>query len=393
MDITARPPIFTRQVVLLFLAAFGAMTSFYLLLSVVPLYVVAGGAGDVGAGLATGAMMLATVLAELVVPWCLVRFGYRGVLGAGLVLLGGTAPVLLIGPALPLVLMVSLARGAGLAIVVVAGTALAAELVPAQRRGEGLGLYGVAVGVPAAIGLPVGLWLTEHAGFGSVFLVSAVVGVAMLLAVVGLPGAAAVVVEDAKAVPSGRRSGGVLSGLRTTDVRRPTVIFTATTVAAGVLVTFLPLAAGSTEVAAAALLVQSCVAPLARWVAGRFGDRHGSGVLLLPASALAAAGIAALFWIPDPVATIVGAAVFGIGFGIAQNVTLTLMLERVPTAEFGRTSALWNLAYDAGMGIGAVGFGLLVAPFGYPASFAATAAVLALALVPAWRDAVVRKER
>jgi MFS family permease len=171
------------------------------------------------------------------------------------------------------------------------------------------------------------------------------------------------------------------------------VIFTATTVAAGVLVTFLPLAAGSTGVAAAALLVQSCVSPLARWVAGRFGDRHGSGALLLPASALAAAGIAALFWIPDPVATIVGATVFGIGFGVAQNVTLALMLERVPTAEFGRTSALWNLAYDAGMGIGAVGFGLLVAPVGYPASFAVTAAVLALALVPAWRDAVVRKER
>jgi MFS family permease len=389
VDITARPPIFTRQVVLLFIAAFGAMTSFYLLLSVVPLYVVAGGAGDVGAGLATGAMMLATVLAELVVPWCLVRFGYRGVLGAGLVLLGGTAPVLLIGPALPLVLMVCLARGAGLAIVVVAGTALAAELIPAQRRGEGLGLYGVAVGVPAAIGLPVGLWLTEHVGFGSVFLVSAVVGVTMLLAVAGLPGAAA----DTSDGSTDQHSGGVLGGLRTTGVRRPTVIFTATTVAAGVLVTFLPLAAGSTEVAAVALLVQSCVSPLARWVAGRFGDRHGSGVLLLPASAVAAAGIAALFWIPDPVATIVGAVVFGIGFGVVQNVTLALMLERVPTAEFGRTSALWNLAYDAGMGIGAVGFGLIVAPIGYPASFAVTAAVLALALVPAWRDAVVRKER
>lgn len=389
MDITARPPIFTRQVVLLFLAAFGAMTSFYLLLSVVPLYVVAGGAGDVGAGLATGAMMLATVLAELVVPWGLVRFGYRGVLGAGLVLLGGTAPVLLIGPALPLVLVVCLARGAGLAIVVVAGTALAAELIPVQRRGEGLGLYGVAVGVPAAIGLPVGLWLTEHVGFGSVFLASAVVGVAMLLAVVGLPGAAV----DSSGGSTDQHSGGVLGGLRTAGVRRPTVIFTATTVAAGVLVTFLPLAAGSTEVAAAALLVQSCVAPLARWVAGRFGDRHGSGALLLPASALAAAGIAALFWVPDPAVTILGAVVFGIGFGIAQNVTLALMLERVPTAEFGRTSALWNLAYDAGMGIGAVGFGLLVAPFGYPVSFAVTAAVLALALVPAWRDAVVRKER
>lgn len=382
VDATVAPPILTRRVILLFATSFGAMTSFYLLLSVVPLYVATNGAGGVGAGLATGAMMLATVLTELAVPRLLARFGYRAVLATGLILLGGPACALLAGSSLLLVLAVCLARGAGLAIVVVAGTALVAELVPAERRGEGLGLYGLAVGIPAAIGLPVGLWLSEYAGFATVFLAGTAVGLVVLAAVVGLPA------TRPTAVPPRQ---GVLSGLGSGEIARPTVIFAATTFAAGVLVTFLPLATSSTRVATVALLVQSCVTPLARWAAGRFGDRHGSGRLLVPATLLAAVGIVTLVWVDSPLATVVGATLFGVGFGVAQNVTLALMFERVPSAQFGRMSALWNLAYDAGMGIGAVGFGLLVAPFGYPASFAVTAAVLLAAVAPAWRDAVAAR--
>jgi MFS family permease len=135
--------------VLLLIAAVGSLSGFYLLLSVVPLYAAAAGAGSLGAGLATGAMMLSTVLLELAVPRLVGRLGYRAVMAVGLILLGVPAAALATSPALPLVLVASLARGAGLGIVVVAGTALAAGAVPAERRGEGLGVYGVAVGVPA----------------------------------------------------------------------------------------------------------------------------------------------------------------------------------------------------------------------------------------------------
>ncbi|WP_347648069.1 hypothetical protein [Nonomuraea sp. B10E15] len=54
-----------------------------------------------------------------------------------------------------------------------------------------------------------------------------------------------------------------------------------------------------------------------------------------------------------------GAALFGAGFGAAQNVTLVLMFARSSPSASGRVSALWNLAYDGGMGVGAVGFGLV----------------------------------
>ena len=78
----------TRPLVLVFASSFGFSTSFYLLLSVVPIYAASVGAGEAGAGLATGALMLSTVAAELLTPLLLSRFGYRAAFAAGLLAMG-----------------------------------------------------------------------------------------------------------------------------------------------------------------------------------------------------------------------------------------------------------------------------------------------------------------
>ena len=67
-------------------------------------------------------------------------------------------------------------------------------------------------------------------------------------------------------------------------------------------------------------------------------------------------------------------------------VTRALMYARVPESGYGTVSALWNLAYDAGMGLGAAGFGGVAVQTGYPASFALTGVLMLAALAPALRD-------
>ncbi|WP_214104495.1 MFS transporter [Acrocarpospora catenulata] len=376
-DVVDRQPILTRPMVLLLITSVCSPGSFYLLMSVVPLYVGTAGVGGVGAGMSTGALMLGTVLMEFAVPGLLHRYGYRAVMAAGLLLLGAPALVLVASSALPLVLGVCLVRGAGLGIVVVAGAALVAELVPTDRRGEGLGLYGAAVGVPSIVCLPLGLWLVGSVGYGPVFITGAALSLLTLAVVPGLPARSARI-----------EHGSVLGALLIRGLARPTVIFAAVTLAAGALLTFLPMTvpAESHQVAAGALLVQSCAAPLARWGAGWYGDRHGSARLLVPAVLAATVGTAVLIWAGSPIAVMAGMGLFGLGFGLAQNVTLALMFERASESDFGRVSALWNLAYDGGMGVGAVMFGLLTVPMGYPLGFAVIAIVLFTALAPAWLD-------
>jgi hypothetical protein len=100
-------------------------------------------------------------------------------------------------------------------------------------------------------------------------------------------------------------------------------------------------------------------------------------------------GAGSLVLIGTSAAIVVGAALFGIGFGASQNLTLTLMYNRVSSSRYGQVSALWNLAYDGGWGIGAIAFGAIVAGTGYPLAFGLTALVVAVAVVPAVRASAI----
>jgi predicted MFS family arabinose efflux permease len=369
-----RSRIVNRELLLVFAASFGAMAGFFLLLSVVPLYAESVGAGGVGAGLATGALMATTVAGELAVPRLLARFGHRAVLAVGLVLLGAPALALPAAATIPAILAVSLVRGLGFAICVVVAGALVAALVPPERRGEGLGLFGIVVGVPGVIFLPLGVWLVEQAGYPAVFVAGAVVTLAALAVVPGLPGRR----------PAADPPVGVLAGLRTPALIRPAVTFAATAMAAGAVVTFLPLAVTRSpdSLAALALFVQAAVVTASRWWAGRYGDRHGPLRLLVPGVVATAAGMGALVLLDRPAVVLAAMGLFGSGFGITQNASMTAMLNRVEPSGYGAVSAIWNLAYDLGLGVGAFGFGLVAARTGYPPAFAVTAALVLVAVVP-----------
>jgi len=386
-DIPAsRPRLVSGRFAAALLSSFGTLTSFYLLLSVTPMYAVSAGAGSAGAGLVAGSLMLTTVLAEFASPRLLGRFGYRAVFAAGALLLGGPAPALLLPHSMATILAVSIARGIGFGLATVVLGALVAASVPAGRRGEGIGLAGVVACVPAIVALPSGVWLTRNTGYEVVIAITAVSALAPLAAVPWLAGPGR---RQAEAGSAGNGPNGLMSSLRSGGMLRPGLVFAATTVSAGVVASFLPLAAGvSAGVATLGLFAQAVTATASRWWAGRRGDRHGHAGLLIPGLLIAAAGMAGLIWVSAPVAVIAGMCLFGIGFGIAQNVTFALMIDRTPGSGsgYGTASALWNLAYDAGYGTGPIVFGVFVAHTGYPAAFALTGLLILAALLPAVRD-------
>jgi predicted MFS family arabinose efflux permease len=101
---------------------------------------------------------------------------------------------------------------------------------------------------------------------------------------------------------------------------------------------------------------------------------------------VAAVGLSALTLVDRPVAVVLGMLLLGAGFGVAQNASLALMFEHVPPRDYDAVSAVWNIAYDAGLAVGGAGFGVLAARAGYPAAFGISAVLIAIALAPAWRD-------
>src|SRR5882724_7793544 len=203
------------------LSTFVTLTSFFVLLSVTPLYVRASGGGTSGAGLATGALLLSAVVAELVAPSLIRRYGGRMVLGLGAVLLGAPTLALLGSGQLVMVMAVSPLRGLGFGLTGVASGVLVAEVVPADRRGEGFGLDGIAASVPAIVALPGGVWLADHAGYPVVIWIAAVTALCPLLVLSGLPGFA----RQPRLPGAPQRQ--LRDALRDGGLRRPFLVFLA----------------------------------------------------------------------------------------------------------------------------------------------------------------------
>ena len=138
--------------------------------------------------------------------------------------------------------------------------------------------------------------------------------------------------------------------------------FLAAAAATGAALTFAPIA-GAQDAGTApglGLLLHPLATLLARGVTGRYGVQIGVARLLVLAVAVSALGIAALT-VHAPAAVLAGMIVLGIGFGVAQNASLTAMFASVGPSGFDAASALWSIAYDGGLGLGSLlAVGLLV---------------------------------
>jgi predicted MFS family arabinose efflux permease len=373
-------PVPRRDVPLLLLATFAVFANYATMLPVVPLWSVRGGAGNGGAGATTGVTMAVTVVTQLCMGPLVRRFGLRAVMAAGALLLGLPTAGYLLSPAPACVLAVSAVRGTGFALVAVAGVALTAELAAPRQRARALGWYGAVAGLPQVACLPAGLWCAQVLGFTPVFLAASalcLLAVPLLAAMSGPRPAAA----PAVAVPPGGgedtgRTGGVLRPLAV-----PGLLMFFTACALGGTSSFLALALPAPGAAPLALLTLSAAMIVGRMAAGVLADRAGEGRLLTAAviaAALGTAGIAAGTGHLGPRALVLcAAAMFGLGFGVLQNETLLAMFAQAGPARRATASTAWNLAYDAGTGVGSVCVGLLCRGIGVGGSLAVFAALIA----------------
>ncbi|SDO28273.1 Predicted arabinose efflux permease, MFS family [Nakamurella panacisegetis] len=355
-----------------------AFASFFLTLSSLPLYGIRIGASAGAAGLVTTVMLLSTVGTQTLVPALVNRFGPARVLGAGLVALGGPAPLYLIGHSFAWVLFVSALRGLGFAVITVLMPLVASRLVPQGRRGEAIGIYGLAIAVPNLAAVPVGVALTAAGHFSVV----AVVAAAPLLA---LPLIRSITRSmrpvDAPAGPVDHPVDAVATVRRISGI---TAVLLVMTLSGGGVLTFLPVARPEGSLATVGLLVFGATGALARWRVGVLADRFGHRGLLAVSLLIGAAGlglVAAGLSASSATAVLVGAAALGIGYGGAQNVTLLVAFVLAGPANVTTASAVWNAAYDAGTAIGALLVGLVAAGgVGYPWTFAGCAVLIALSL-------------
>ena len=346
--------------------------SYCLTLASLPVYAVGGGAAESTAGVVTAVFLVVTIAVQMGVPTLTARFGAGPVLAAGLVAMGVPAPFYVLDDSVAWISVFSAVRGAGFAVLTVLGATLAAQVAPAERRGESIGLYGLAIAVPNLVAVPAGaaLVLDGHVGWLSWLAALPVFGVLLVPTLMRAVGPQ----------PAAGPAGAGWAAARAAVV--PSVVLFVVTLAGGGLVTFLPIERPDGVLATAALLLFGITGALTRWRAGLLADRLGSRLLLPLAVGLAAVGLATCAaglsagdgWV------LAGSAVFGAGFGAAQNLTLLAAFARAGASGTTAASAMWNAAFDAGTATGALALGVLSAGIGLSWSYAVAAGLLAAAI-------------
>jgi predicted MFS family arabinose efflux permease len=348
-------------------------TSYWLTLASLPAYAVSGGAGETVAGTVTAVFLVTTIAVQSMVPALTARFGAGAVLAAGLLALGAPSPLYALGNGLGWLAWISVLRGAGFGVLTVLGSLLAVQVAPRARRGEAVGLYGLAIAVPNLIAVPAGVALVLHGHAGLL----AWLGACPLLVLPFVPG----LVRGAGDDDAGRPAPGAgRRGARAALV--PSLVLLVVTLAGGGLVTFLPIERPDGALATVALLVFGATGALFRWQAGLLADRTGSRLLLpggLVAGAVGLVAVAAGLHAADA-AVLVGAAVFGVGYGTAQNLTLLASFARAGAGGASAASAMWNASFDAGTALGAIAVGGAAAGIGLGWTYVVVAGLLVLAV-------------
>lgn len=378
-----------------------AFAGFAVMLPVAPMHMVALGGDELLAGLVNAVLMAATILTQLVVERMRSWMGWRVSLALACLLLGLPALGEIVASTPAQVLALAAVRGVGFGIVTVSGSSAVAALFPPERRGRAIGAYGLAVAGAQLVLTPIAPWIADRAGLPVALAVAA-------LPLAGIPFAIAAggaITRHARAAAAPARTAGAAPGV-TPESRRedrhvlvrlapPILALTAVTCAGGAITTFAPQFVPDAVLIVITLFLYTAAAAFTRWLVGGLADRFGAERFILPGLAIAAlglgaiaAGISGLTGSAAPTLLIAGAILVGSAFGTMQNVTLVRAFDVAGEHARGVASTAWNVAFDAGTGIGALAIGALAAGSSFTLSFVALSVlslVVALALLLAGR--------
>jgi predicted MFS family arabinose efflux permease len=354
--------------------------SFHTLLPVVPVLLERGGPhGAAGAG--TAALFVGTAIGELMTPWLLNFWSPKRLLIGGTLLVAFPS-LLYVLPNAPAALMLTAAaiRGFGTGAAIAICIVLLAELAPSNRRGRSIGYFGLATGLTSIVFPSVGVTLLAGGHVALAAFVAFLGGLGSTLLALRLP-------ERATSAPV--FATNILGG-----VRRPGLLamfggFALVSCTFGGVITYAPVALAPAGLGSAAVFfaVMGAARAASRWVSGVIGDHQPSHLLLAGGVALTGIGLVALGLHAGPLAVLIAAVAYGMGYGTMQTGSYLAMVERGGRSDSAVTSALWNSATDIGAGAGGTMVGLAAAAYGYATAVWVMPIVLLLSVPVLWSAA------
>ncbi|HLU20374.1 MAG TPA: MFS transporter [Pusillimonas sp.] len=312
-----------------------------------------------------GTMMGCVMLVQALTPILVSRFSLRLVLGGSMVLTAIGAVITGFSVSTPALLSGAVAAGAGFGVLIVAGSQGIALLVPESRLGRMIGIYGLVTMASAALGSPLGVQLALTFSPSAFGLAAVIIGVLAVCLSFGIPGAVGKRQDGGHGQQSVNSTERCQSGL----VNRLQMMGKALAEAPWLVLGFLivgvallshglssmPVITSSYVSAAVVIFSVQAGNALGRWLGGELEARSTTGITVITAALLLAAGGILGVVTTSSVLIVLAGVLIGVGVGVVQTVTLHTAMRLMSS---GRASVLWNLSVDAGLWTGGIVWGV-----------------------------------
>lgn len=377
----------TGSFVLLFIVSVAICTAMNMLNVIIPLYVTETLQGTAAtAGLMTTIYTISACVSRPINGILTDRWSRRMMMALGSLLF---CVGCLVAGLVPTILALTVCRvlmGVGYSAASTSNNAASTDVIPVDRLAEGIGYFGMSQSVASAIGPAVASVIMVAVGNqNSLLVVALVCGLSMVLSL-------AVTYEKKpgyqKPAAQEKASGGAFE--RTAIV--PALFQGIFLFIISLPMCFMPLyivfRGQNTAVAGTFFVVASVVIVAVRLLGSGLMNRLGALWFLIPGFGALIALCALLPQVESVTGFLILGAVYGLAHGIVWMVLGSEAVRQAPPERRGAANATFYFAFDAGIGLGASFWGMMIDSAGYDVCFliviAATAA-LAAASIPVFR--------
>lgn len=374
----AKEPLWSKDLVLAFVASFFVSLVFYLLLTTMALYAVEQfGASDAASGLASSMFVIGALVTRLVAGNVVDLLGRRRVLVVALVVYVIAAMCYLPVDSVGALLAVRALHGVAFGFASTAAVAIGQSLIPASRRAEGTGYFALSNTLGTAVGPTLALALVHGPGYSALFVAGTVAAALALAAALCLR------TSDARLAPE---EAARLRRFRPRDLLHPSVLPVASVMlmcAVGYsgIATFLNSYGrqrGLVRGASLFFLVYAIVLFAARLVLGRVQDQRGDDLVVHGAIAALAVGLVLLGAARTDAMVVLAGGFCGLGFGTLMSALQAVAVGMVPITRVGLAVSTLLFMTDLGVGVGPVVLGALLGTLELSDLYLALAVLVAL---------------
>ncbi|MDR2883616.1 MAG: MFS transporter [Deferribacteraceae bacterium] len=347
---------------------------FYILLAVVPLFVVEGlQMSKSHVGLVMGAFSITGVLTRPIAGFLLDNIGRRVIYIVALSLFMLCTVGYIFTATFITLLTLRLMHGVGWGLVSTSGSTVAADVIPPSRRAEGLGYFGMSMSIGMAMGPALGVFMLKYLPFEDVFIYSAIFALASVL--FGL---------SIKMPPFERKAVKFsIKALVEKRVLGLALIFMFYGISYGSVMGFAILYGNQLNVHNSGLffLIFAIVMIIIRPIVGKRLDRGGVGHSMGFGLLLVMGAIFMLSRATGQTLYFAAAVLLGVGGGIVVPLLTAMTMNVVPANRRGAASATVYTCLDIGIGGGGVLFGRIADLWGISTMYTISCVFLIVPLI------------